>query len=101
MQRSCRFLKVDFDCYFQNLLEQRLIACGSLFPEIESMYRWKGKIEEGKEIKAVLKTQGCRFEAICMYIVENGSYEIPEIAQVDVVKGNPLYLSWALEATLP
>ncbi|HSX25735.1 MAG TPA: divalent-cation tolerance protein CutA [Chlamydiales bacterium] len=74
------------------LLDKHLIACASIFPEIESIYRWEGKIEEGKEVKVIL-------EPICSYILEKGSYEIPEILQVDVLKGNPRYLSWVKEET--
>jgi periplasmic divalent cation tolerance protein len=81
------------------LLDQHLIACASIFPEIESIYRWEGKIEKGKEIKVMLKTQSKHFDAICDYIIKNGSYEVPEITQVDVAKGNPDYLSWVKEQT--
>lgn len=81
------------------LLDKRLIACASLLPEIESIYRWEGKIEEGKEVKVILKTQVQHFDAICHYIVENGSYEVPEVVQVDVPKGHARYLSWIEEET--
>jgi periplasmic divalent cation tolerance protein len=81
------------------LLDKHLVACASILPEMESIYRWKGKIEEGKEVKVILKTQAERFDSICNYIVENGSYRVPEILQVDVPKGNPCYLSWVKDET--
>lgn len=81
------------------LLSQRLIACASLFPDVESIYRWEGKIEESKEVKVILKTQAEHFEAICKYILEKGSYQVPEILQVNISKGNPRYLSWIQEET--
>ena len=81
------------------LLDKRLIACASILPEIESIYRWQGKIEEGKEAKIMLKTQAKHFDLICNYIVENGSYQVPEILQVDVSKGNPRYISWVKDET--
>lgn len=76
------------------LLDQRLIACASILPEVESIFRWDGKIEDVKESKVILKTQKRHFDPICGYIVENGSYEVPEILQVDVPYGNPRYLAW-------
>lgn len=39
------------------LLEKHFIACALIFPEIESIYRWEGKVEgEGREVKVILKT---------------------------------------------
>ncbi len=81
------------------LLGKRLIACASILPEVESLYLWKGKIETSKEVKVILKTQGKHFDPICKYIVENGSYEVPEVLQVDVLQGNPQYLAWVKEET--
>ena len=81
------------------LLDQHLIACASILPEVESIYRWKGKIEEGREVKVILKTQRPLFDAICTVICQHGSYEVPEIVQVDGAKCNPRYLSWVMEET--
>ncbi len=81
------------------LLDQRLVACASIFPEVESIYRWEGKIEESKEIKVILKTALRHFDAVQSYIQNNCSYEIPEILQVDIVQGNPSYLSWVVQET--
>ena len=81
------------------LLDRHLVACASIFPEVESIYRWEGKIEEGKEVKVILKTQSKHFDPICKYILENGSYEVPEILQVDIPKGNPRYFAWVKEET--
>jgi periplasmic divalent cation tolerance protein len=81
------------------LLDKHLIACASILPEIESIYRWEGKIEEGREVKVILKTQPKHFDLICSYIIENGSYEVPEIVQVYVSQGNPRYLAWVKEQT--
>ncbi len=83
------------------LLEKRLIACASIVPEVESIYRWEGKIEEAKEVKVILKTQAKWFEPICALILKHGSYEVPEISQVDVAAGNPRYLSWVVDETSP
>ncbi len=81
------------------LLEERLIACASIFPEVESMYHWEGKIEESKEVKVILKTDPKHFDAIQQIIKTQGSYEVPEIVQIDVVRGNPNYVSWVVQET--
>ncbi len=79
------------------LLEERLIACASIFPEVVSIYRWEGKIEENLEVKVILKSVASHFESIQNYILEEGSYEVPEILQVDISDGNPRYLAWVYE----
>ena len=76
------------------LLEHRLIACASIFPEVESIYRWEGEIEKGSEVKVLLETLSHHFEPVQKTIQKMGSYKVPEIAQIDVAQVNPAYLSW-------
>jgi periplasmic divalent cation tolerance protein len=83
----------------QHLLDGHLIACASILAEVESIYRWEGKIEEGKEAKVILKTQAKLFDAICAAIREKGSYEVPEISAIEVARCNPQYLSWVMAET--
>ena len=76
------------------LLDQHLIACASLLPNIESIYRWEGKIEESQEVKVVLKTLSSQFDTVQTYIKKHCTYEVPEILQIPITRGNPDYLSW-------
>ena len=95
---TCRD-KIEAKTIIHELLDQRLIACASIFPKVESIYRWEGTIEESQEIKVILKTTFKHFNAIQSYIQTHCSYEVPEILQVDIVQGNPRYLSWVIDAT--
>jgi len=95
---TCRD-KVEAKKIVHELLAQRLIACASLFPEVESIYRWEGKIEQNQEVKVVLKTLLQHFDAVQRTIQMHCSYEVPEILQVDIVQGNPRYLSWVAQET--
>ena len=81
------------------LLEKRLIACASILLEVESIYRWEGKVEEAKEVKVILKSQKMHFEAVRSVICEQGSYEVPEICGMSVEMCNPSYLSWLAQET--
>jgi periplasmic divalent cation tolerance protein len=81
------------------LVEQKWIACASIFPEITSIYRWEGKVEEGREVKIILKTVARHFDAVQGYIKAHGSYQVPEIIQLNVEQGNPDYLSWVKNET--
>lgn len=81
------------------LLDHQLIACASIFPEVESIYRWNGKVEEGQEVKVVFKTVFKHFNKVQDYIIKHCSYEVPEIVQIDIVRGNPRYASWVVQET--
>ena len=39
------------------LVERRLAACVNIVPQIESVYRWQGKVETATEWLLVIKTQ--------------------------------------------
>lgn len=90
---SCRD-KIEAKKIIHQLLDQRLIACASIFPEVESIYRWEGKIEESREVKVILKTGPKHFDAIQNIIQAQCSYEVPEIVQININQGNSHYLSW-------
>ena len=93
---SCRD-KTEAKKIVHRLLDQRLIACASIFSEVESIYRWEGKIEESKEVKVILKTEPKHFDVIQNAIKMQCSYEVPEIVQIDITRGNARYLSWIAE----
>ena len=40
----------------RNLVENKLAACVNIIPNIESIYSWKGKIEDDEEIVLIAKT---------------------------------------------
>lgn len=95
---TCRD-KVEAKKIIYGLLEKHFIACASIFPEVESIYRWQGKVEEGREVKVVLKTVPHHFDTIRKYILSQCSYEVPEIVQVDIADGHLPYLSWVAKET--
>ena len=85
----------------ESLLSERLIACASIFPPIESFYRWEDKLECSQEVKVLLKTIPSHFSAIQAYIESHCTYTTPEIVQIDIAKASPSYLSWLTAATHP
>ncbi len=83
----------------RELLQRRLIACASMMP-VESLFRWEEKIDEAKEVKAILKTRRDRFAEVRDYILKHGSYKVPEIAAVKAETVNPSYLNWLESETV-
>lgn len=78
----------------RTLIEERLIACANVLPDVRSIYRWQGSIEQATESLAMLKTTDARLEALERRIAELHPYEVPEILAVDVARGHEAYLAW-------
>ena len=81
------------------LVKERLAACVSLVPKVESYYRWKGKMERSSELLLLIKTTSRRYPTLQKRIRTLHSYTVPEILALPVVRGNPEYLAW-LEAAV-
>ena len=45
--------------FAQALLERRLAACINVLPEMRSIYRWQGELEQGTEHQLIIKTRFC------------------------------------------
>jgi periplasmic divalent cation tolerance protein len=75
-------------------LQARLIACANLLPKIESLYRWRGKVESGTEVLLVLKTRKSRLPALEQLIIASHPYDTPEFLVLPLLAGNQPYLRW-------
>ena len=80
------------------LVGAHLAACVQIFPEMESVYRWQGKIERAPEILLLAKTTRSKFEELEREVRALHSYDTPEIIAVPVVAGSASYLEWLSKA---
>ncbi|HKT51140.1 MAG TPA: divalent-cation tolerance protein CutA [Candidatus Angelobacter sp.] len=81
------------------LVERRLAACVNVIPQIQSVYRWKQKIEQETEWLLIIKTRLNMFESVRDAIKELHSYDLPECIMLDVSDGSEAYLNWINENT--
>ena len=81
------------------LLEERLIACANIVPEIVSHYRWKGKLCRDNEVLIVMKSRKERLEAIIEKVKTLHSYDVPEIISLPIIGGSREYLHWLSDST--
>ena len=79
------------------LVSEGLAACANALPAIESIYRWKGKIESASEALVFFKVSGERQSAFQDKLRSLHPYEVPEIIFVPVASGLPEYLRWVAE----
>ncbi|HXY60809.1 MAG TPA: divalent-cation tolerance protein CutA [Chthoniobacterales bacterium] len=79
------------------LVTEKFAACANILPTIESIYRWKEKIETGEETIAFFKLTADRQSAFQEKLRSLHPYEVPEIIFVPISSGLPAYLRWVAE----
>src|ERR1019366_9002263 len=72
----------------RTLVEERLVACATLLPGAQSIYRWKGEIESSTETLLLLKTGPDQLAALEARLHELHSYETPEFLVLSVLSGS-------------
>ena len=79
------------------LVSEKYVACANILPSIESIYRWKGKIESGNETLVFFKLSEDRQSAFQKKLCSLHPYEVPEIISIPISNGLPAYLRWVAE----
>ena len=81
------------------VVTKRLAACVNIVSApVESIYRWKGKVEQAREFLLIIKTTARRLKDLEKEIARLHSYDIPEFLVLKVEGGSQSYLEWLAEA---
>ncbi len=83
--------------FAKKLVEDGLVACVNIV-DINSVYRWKGKIYIDDEALLIMKTVKNNLEKLFDYIKKNHPYELPEIIVVDPRDVYEEYDKWVVES---
>lgn len=76
-------------------MEEKLAACVNIVgAPVESIYRWKGRVEQAREILLLVKTSRRRFRVLERRIRELHTYDVPEIVALPIADGSAEYLRW-------
>jgi periplasmic divalent cation tolerance protein len=76
------------------LLQERVIACGTVLPGATSIYRWEGAVTEEREVVVLLKTDQTRWDALRAAVERRHPYRVPELLALPVAYGLDRYLAW-------
>ena len=84
----------------REVVKQRLAACVNILPgTVTSIYRWKGKVESGRESLLFIKTSRKRLAELQATVQRLHSYDVPELIALPIAAGSRAYIDW-MEANL-
>jgi len=92
--------EVEATAMVRDLIEDRLIACGNILPGMRSIYCWEGEVQEEEEVLVMLKTTDSMSSSVVSRIVDDHSYDTPEVIKLAVEDGYEPYLTWVRGATM-
>ena len=79
----------------RTVVKKRLAACVNiLLSPVNSIYRWKEKVEVTHEYYLIIKTTDRCYPELEREVVKLHSYEVPEIVALPISAGLPEYLTW-------
>ena len=81
------------------VVQRKLAACANIVPVMESIYRWKGKVEEAPEVLMIVKTSAKRLADLEREVKRLHSYDVPEFIVLPIGAGSKQYLGWIGENT--
>lgn len=81
------------------LVEERLAACINILAPCRSIYRWQGRVEDGHEVPAILKTAADRCDHLIARLSQLHSYDVPAITAWPAEQVLPAYAQWVEDST--
>src|SRR6266478_5875419 len=81
----------------RSAVEKKLAACANIVKGVQSIYRWKGRVERAREVLVLMKTTVMRLRELEREVKRVHSYEVPEFIVLPIVAGSREYLKWVKE----
>ena len=85
-----------------HVVQKRLAACVNILRgPVQSIYRWKGKVQSAREVLMVIKTTKKRLADLETEVKRLHSYDVPEFVVIPIAAGSREYLAWLEESVRP
>ncbi len=78
----------------RSLVESRLAACVNILDNMQSIYRWEGKLQQDSEVVLIAKTTDNLVSQLIDKVKSLHSYDCPYIVSLPVSDGYPPFLDW-------
>lgn len=83
----------------RSVIQKRLAACVNIHTSpLESIYRWKSKVETAREYLLLIKTTTRRLKSLEREVLRLHSYDTPEFLVLPIASGSRAYLRWLSES---
>lgn len=81
------------------IVEERLAACAQTEGPITSTYWWEGKVETDQEWRVDFKTTTALIDRLTARVVEEHTYDVPQVIASPLIGGLDPYLKWIKDET--
>ena len=78
----------------KELVTTRLAACVNILDNMNSFYRWEGKIQDDTEVVMIAKTTEEQVPELIKKVKSLHSYDCPCIVSLPVAGGHQPFLEW-------
>lgn len=80
------------------VVNKQLAACVNILPQVKSVYRWQGAVQNDSELLLVIKTSTAGYSKLEQALQAQHPYDVPEIIVLPMSNGLPAYLNWLHES---
>jgi periplasmic divalent cation tolerance protein len=81
----------------RTLVDEQVVACGTILPGARSIYRWKETVEDSPESVVLLKTSAEKYSTMEKRLRAIHPYETPEIIALDPAEVSKHYADWVID----
>lgn len=83
----------------ESLVREKLAACVNVLPGMRSVYAWKGTVEKGEEVAAIVKTRSGLRAAVGAALKDRHPYETPILLFIEPSDADEATLAWLCAET--
>lgn len=76
------------------LVEEQIVACFNIIPQIHSIFLWENKINHETETIAIAKLSETNFPDLSKKVEKLHSYDTPCILKLPISDGNKAFIDW-------